>query len=158
MKNQLNSLRTLVVDDSEDDCALLSAQLRSLDPVKVVGFLHDGAEAISYLRGAEPFENRERFPYPDLLLLDFNMPRCGGMGVLEFLRRQICRPRVILWSNTLEQVSVPLALRLGADLVCNKPADKHQLIETLRRLQAQAFKTFPVPPPVQKPEVVCVNA
>lgn len=158
MKTQLDPIRTLVVDDSMDECALLNAELRSVESLKLIGFVHDGIDAISYLRGVEPFKNREEFPYPDLLLLDFNMPRCGGMGVLEFLHRQVRRPRIVLWSNTLEQISIPLALRLGADVVCRKPMDKHELVEMLDRLEATAFETFPVIRPLKTSEFICVNA
>lgn len=158
MKTQLGPIRTLVVDDSLDECALLNAELRSVHSVKLIGFVHDGIDAISYLRGVEPFKNREKFPYPDLLLLDFSMPRCGGMGVLEFVHRQVCRPRIVLWSNTLEQISVPLAIRLGADLVCRKPMDIHELAAILDRLEATAFETFPLLRPPKTPDIVCVNA
>jgi CheY-like chemotaxis protein len=157
MNTELNPIRTLVVDDSQDECTLLSAELNSVDSVKLIGFVHDGIEAIYYLRGVEQFRDREMFPYPDLLLLDYSMPRCGGMGVLQFLQRQFHRPRVILWSNTLECVSVPNALRLGADLVCNKPTNKRELIEILHRLEAKVFRVAPILPSL-KPETVCVNA
>ena len=104
----------------------------------------DGVEAISYLQGVEQFNNRELFPYPDLVLLDFCMPRCGGMGVLKFLQRQFHRPRVVLWSNTMERVSVPAALRLGADLVCQKPSRKEELMEIMRRIETKIFRCAPV--------------
>src|SRR6185437_5894841 len=84
------------------------------------------------------------FPYPDLLLLDFNMPKCNGMGVLGFLHRQFCRPRVIMWSNTLERVDVPLALRLGADMVCHKPASKSELLELIHGVEAKVSGTGPL--------------
>ncbi len=140
MNTQLNPIRTLVVDDSQDECMLLNAELRSIYSIKLIGFVHDGIEAISYLRGIEQFKNREMYPYPDLLLLDYSMPRCGGMGVLEFLHKQFHRPRVVLWSNTLECVSVAQALRLGADLVCHKPATQMELKEVIRRVEARVFK------------------
>ncbi len=160
MNAQLNPIRTLVVDDSQDECALLNAELRSVRSVELIGFVHDGIEAISYLRGVDQFKDRELFPYPDLLLLDFSMPRCGGIGVLQFLHRQFYRPRVVLWSNTLDQVSIPLALRLGADLVCNKPMDKRELIEVIRRIELKAFKTAPAPaqPSSKTSEIICVHA
>lgn len=159
MKAQLNnSLRTLVVDDSHEECALLNAELRSVDWVRLLGFVHDGIEAILYLRGVEQFKNREAYPYPDLLLLDFNMPRCGGMGVLEFLHQAFHRPRVVLWSHTLEKVNVPLALRLGADMVCKKPMSKRELVELLCHVKARALKMFPLPTAPVTSHVACVGA
>ena len=126
---------------------LLSAELRSENSIKVIGFVHDGIEAIAYLRGVEQFHDREMFPYPDLILLDFCMPRCSGIGVLRFLQGQFHRPRVVLWSTTMERVSLPLAFRLGADMVCRKPTRKQELMEILGRIEARIFRHTPVLPP-----------
>ncbi|HLX71817.1 MAG TPA: response regulator [Verrucomicrobiae bacterium] len=136
MTTQLNPLRTLIVDDSKDECVLLCAELRDSDTLKVIGFVHDGMEALAYMRGTDQFKKREIFPYPELLLLDFQMPRCDGINLLRKLRHQIFRPRVILWSSTLEQVDVPLALQLGADLVCEKPFGRSELLEIVERFRA----------------------
>src|SRR6185437_3922546 len=146
MKTKFNPIRTLIVDDSHDECMLLSAELRSEDSIKLIGFVHDGIEAISYLRGIEQFHDREMFPYPDLILLDFCMPRCSGIGVLRFLQGQFHRPRVVLWSTTMERLSLPLAFRLGADMVCRKPTRKQELMEILSRIQARIFRQSPVLP------------
>lgn len=143
MTTQLSPLRTLIVDDSQDECVLLCAQLRGSDTLNVIGFVHDGMEALAYMRGANQFKKREIFPYPDLLLLDFQMPRCDGIGLLRKLKRQLFRPRVILWSSTLEQVDVPLALELGADLVCQKPFGNSELLEVVERIKTNLFgRTF----------------
>lgn len=161
MNTQHNPIRTLVVDDSQDECTLLNAELRSIYSIKLIGFVHDGIEAISYLRGIDQFKNRELYPYPDLLLLDFSMPRCGGMGVLEFLHRQFHRPRIVLWSTTLERVNIPQAMHLGADLVCNKPATQQELEEVIRRVETKALKkVVPLSSPAQeeKHEAFCLRA
>jgi len=153
MTTQFNPLRTLIVDDSNDECVLLCAELRDSDTLNVIGFVHDGVEALAYMRGTGQFKNRELFPYPDLLLLDYQMPRCGGIEVLKKIKRQFYRPRVILWSNALEQVDVPLALRLGADLVCQKPFDRCELLEIVERFRTKLFsRTFaPFCPEVAEP-------
>jgi two-component system response regulator len=143
MTTQFNPLRTLIVDDSKDECVLLCAELRDSDTLNVLGFVHDGVEALAYMRGTDQFKNREVFPYPDLLLLDYQMPRCGGIELLRKLKPQLYRPRVILWSSALEQVDVPLALRLGADLVCQKPFDRSDLLEIIERFKTKLFsRTF----------------
>jgi len=144
MTDKFNPIRTLIVDDSHDECMLLNAELRSESSIKLIGFVHDGIEAISYLRGIEEFHDREMFPYPDLVLLDFCMPRCNGIGVLRFLNGQFHRPRVVLWSTTMERMNVPLAFRLGADMVCRKPTRKEELMEIISRIEARIFRHAPV--------------
>jgi len=145
MTTEFSPIRTLIVDDSEDECILLRAEFRGVASVKLIGFVHDGMEALAYVQGIDNFKNRELFPYPDLILLDFQMPRCNGIEVLQQLRHQWHRPRVILWSSTLDQVDVPLALRLGADLVCRKPGDRAELVEIIDRMETKVFNKPPVP-------------
>jgi CheY-like chemotaxis protein len=84
------------------------------------------------------------FTYPDLVLLDFRMPRCNGLEVLAHLHRQPQRPRVVLWSNTLEQIDVSLALCLGADMVCNKPAGLRDFLEIINRFAAKTNYEAPL--------------
>jgi CheY-like chemotaxis protein len=142
MITQCNGIKTLIVDDSEDECLLLHLELRHVASIRLIGFVHDGMEALAYLTGTERFKDRELFPYPDLILLDFRMPRCDGMEVLAHLHRQFHRPRVVLWSDTVEQIDVSMALHLGADLVCRKASNRMELIEIINR----AEKAFNKPP------------
>jgi two-component system response regulator len=144
MNTQISVIQTLVVDDSLDECTLLNFELQSIESMKLIGFVHNGIEAIHYLQGLDVFHDRKLFPYPDLMLLDFNMPKCGGMEVLKFLKREQERPHVLLWSNTLEQVNVPLALHLGADMVCEKPANRRELTRIMRELEAHILDAEPL--------------
>jgi CheY-like chemotaxis protein len=116
------------------ECQLLRAQLGQFDWMNVIDCVHDGLEAIAYVRRADPFTGRQAFLSPDLILLDFKMPRCDGMQVLRLLQHQLFRPRIVLWSTALEQINVPLALELGADLVCSKPHCLAELADILDRL------------------------
>ena len=139
MSAQNSTIKILVADDSPEEHTLLAHGLRAIESMKLIGFVHDGFEAVCYLRGSGQFKDRELFPFPDLLLLDFNMPRLNGMDVLRFLRRRTRRPRVILWSNTLDQLNEPLALRLGADMVCRKPSNKSELMKIMDSIERNIF-------------------
>jgi DNA-binding response OmpR family regulator len=140
MTKELNSTATLIVDDSEEECQLLCAQLLYVPSVEVIGCVHDGVEAISYLSAVHQFSDRDAFPYPDLMLLDFKMPRCDGMQVLEFLQHHLYRPSIILWSSVVDQIDTSLALDLGADLVCAKPGSLRELAELIHCVEPNTFK------------------
>jgi len=45
-------------------------------------------ETIAYFKGHGPFNDRNSFPLPDLLLLDLTMPKKDGFEVLEWLGTQ----------------------------------------------------------------------
>ena len=47
----------------------------------------NGEEAIRYLKGEDTYADRSRFPFPNLVLLDLDMPKLTGFEVLSWLRR-----------------------------------------------------------------------
>ncbi len=69
----MNRLRALVVDDEPPARSALTALLRELDQVEVMGEARDAAEALRQLDELEP----------ELLYLDVRMP---GMSGLELAR------------------------------------------------------------------------
>src|ERR1051326_2388427 len=78
----------LLAEDDLDDVLLTQIafeRARLANPLQVV---RDGEEAIAYLRGEGAFADRERFPFPILLLLDLKMPKVDGFQVLSWLQSQ----------------------------------------------------------------------
>jgi len=119
----------------------MAACLSLISEVALLGFVHDGDEALAYLAGLGHFGDRSDFPYPDLLLLDFRMPTRDGMQVLAALKHRSRRPRIIFWSNSLLDADERLALSLGADLVCRKPTGVSELVQLFARLDTKIEST-----------------
>src|SRR5712672_3416277 len=89
-----NQSKLLVVDDSEDDCYLLLNALETFPFLRIVAVLDDGIEALYYLTGAGAYGDRSRFPYPDVVLLDLQMPVVNGFQILQSITAEDRHPRV----------------------------------------------------------------
>src|SRR4029453_1086859 len=102
----------LVVDDIEDNRALLIARLRRLGYTDVTE-AEDGRKALDAL-SARAF---------DLVLLDVMMPELNGYQVLEHLRAdgRLASLPVIMVSALAEMESVGRCIELGAEDYLHKP-------------------------------------
>jgi CheY-like chemotaxis protein len=124
-------LLTLIADDSDDDRILFSRAVGSLSGFSVAGITIDGLETLMYLKGFGPYGNRSRYPFPDVLLLDYEMPGYNGLEVLGYLCKAPRRPKVILWSSAIELIDRHAARELGAEVVCSKPVMMEEIQSTL---------------------------
>jgi len=123
----------LIADDSEEDRALFRHILKAFDAFKVIGTTSGGGETVAYLNGEPPYDNRGIYPDPELVFLDFQMPRCSGIDVLYQTRKNGSRRKIILWSDVPEMINPELAHHLGATIVCSKPKVRAELLDILTR-------------------------
>jgi len=124
----------LMVDDSEDDCLLLKLALSRAARLRFIGSVCDGEEAVAYLGGKGSYSDRERYPLPDLLLLDLMMPRKNGFEVLEWLQIQpFDDMTIVVLSGSEQPEDRKRALALGADYYHTKEASPHKRLELVKR-------------------------
>src|SRR6267142_1330019 len=71
----------LVAEDREDDRLLIRRAFSKAGVVNPMHFVHDGEEAVAYLKGEGKYSRRDEFPIPTLLLLDLKMPKWDGFDV-----------------------------------------------------------------------------
>ena len=98
--------------------------------------VEDGEQAITYLRGAEQFADRGRYPIPTLVLLDLKMPRVNGFDVLAWMRsdRQLRAMPVVVLSSSNHDADVKRAYDLGANSYLVKPVGFESLVEIAKSL------------------------
>ena len=131
--------KVLMVDDSDDDRALLRVALKKAGHrIQLLTAIADGEAAIAYLSGFSEFADRARHPYPELLLLDLKMPGKNGFDVLEWLQSQSTRPITVVLSGSDQQRDVDKALELGADYYHVKPSELSEWITTARTIENYA--------------------
>lgn len=134
----MNENRTiLLVDDSENDICLVRIAFGKAGVTNPIQEAHNGDEAIAYLQGEPPFEDRSKFPLPALMLLDLNMPGRDGFELLEWLRAQpgLKRINVVILTASLRDQDIDHAYDLGANSFLVKPSAIEDLTSISRTLR-----------------------
>jgi CheY-like chemotaxis protein len=117
----------LVAEDNNDDEVLIVGALKNHRVVVA----HDGAEALEYLFGTGPYQGRDPFDLPQVMILDLNLPNVDSFQVLTKLRadeRTMLLPVVILTYSGDHQ-DVLRSYDLGANSYLRKPVDTVRFAE-----------------------------
>ena len=132
----------LMIEDDPAAAELLELALRKAGLRRPLRVLTDGDEAIAYLSGGPPYENREENPAPCLLLLDLKLPRKSGLEVLSWLRSRVnFRPLpVVMITSSSASGDIEEALRLGIRAYCVKPSDFNDLKKLARMIRRRVEK------------------
>jgi CheY-like chemotaxis protein len=142
----MKTLNVLIVDDSDDGRLVLRDNLNHVPRFIVVGELCDGEDAIAYLSGQTIFADRQKYPFPDLMLLDLNLPRKSGFDVLRWLRTQPFTSLVtIVVSGSTLEIDAAASFALGAHGFWTKMprAEKHKSIA--QEIEELFYKHCPAP-------------
>lgn len=101
----LDLRRILLAEDDPRDVELTLEALQSHQVANPVDVVHDGVEALQYLKCEGPYADREP-GNPAVLMLDIKMPRMDGLTVLRHVREDPSLktlPVVILTSSREEK-------------------------------------------------------
>ena len=121
----------LLVDDSQDDLLFMRRALERSATLTIVGEAKDGQEAMDYLKGEGLFQDRKKYPWPDIMLLDLKMPRKNGFEVLDWMNRELPteRPPVAVFTSSQDTADIRRAYELGARWFLAKPVDYTELTQ-----------------------------
>ena len=132
MKNKI----ILLVEDNPDDVKMTLRALKKSNILNEVVVARDGVEALDYLFGTGLHAGRDTSAQPQVILLDLNMPRLGGLEVLQRMRadeRTRLLPVVVLTTSS-EDVDRIESYRLGANSYVHKPVNFDQFAAAVQKL------------------------
>lgn len=122
-------------DDPNDVIIFKMAFKRAILPHSL-SIVDDGQEAIDWLGGEGKYSDREKYPLPDVLILDLKMPKKTGFDVLEWCRRhkEFEELHILVLSSSDDPGDVKKAYALGAKTFFVKSASYSDVIQYLRLL------------------------
>jgi CheY-like chemotaxis protein len=120
----------LLVEDDPNDIFFMRSAVRTAGLTEQFHVAEDGQLALDYLAGAGIYGDRERFPLPDLILLDLKLPCVMGMDVLRWIRGQRALDLVIVIMLTSSRLECDIrgAYRAGANSYLVKPNRPQELL------------------------------
>jgi two-component system response regulator len=126
----------LLVEDNEDDVLLTKRAFSKNNVKNELVVVNDGREALDWLFGEGDHAGRDTSIQPELILLDVNMPRVGGLEVLEKVRSD---PRtefvpVVMLTSSKQEEDLIRSYELGANSYVRKPVAFESFVEAVRTL------------------------
>jgi CheY-like chemotaxis protein len=138
-------VQILLAEDNPNDVKLTR---KAFEEGKMVNNLHvvnNGVEALAYLRQEGEYADS---PRPDIILLDLEMPRKGGLDVLEDIEdnpelRKL--PVIVLTSSEAEQ-DVVESYEHNANAYLTKPVGYQAFQDIVRDIEDFWFEIVKLPP------------
>jgi CheY-like chemotaxis protein len=123
----------LVVEDDPNDEFLTLRALKQLGCAHGIRVVHDGAEAMDFLRAhARP----AGAGLPRLVLLDLKLPKMSGIDVLRALRldARLREVPVVVFTSSSQELDVAAAYESGANSFVPKPVNHERFMQTVSTL------------------------
>jgi CheY-like chemotaxis protein len=124
----------LYAEDDPNDLIIFKMRFNRATLPHTLNVVEDGQSAIDWLMGKGKFADREKFPMPNLLIVDLKMPKKSGFDVLEWVRSkpEFDSISVIVLSSSDDPGDVKRAYQLGATSYFVKSVSFEELIHYLR--------------------------
>jgi len=127
-------IEILLVEDSEYDATRTRNALKSGKVSNSVSWVEDGVDAMAFLRRQGDYAAA---PRPDLILLDWYMPRMHGSEVLEQVKQdpELKRIPVVVMTTSSDEADVLKAYNGHANCYVTKPVDPNEFIDKVRSIE-----------------------
>jgi CheY-like chemotaxis protein len=147
MPNESQRRIILMADDDAEDRQLVRDALAENRFDHEMRWVCDGVELFEYLRQEGRYVGRAA-PRPDIILLDFKMPRMDGREVLGKIKTdpQLRQIPVIALTTSAAEDDIAFSYDVGANSFISKPTSFREWVEILRIVCNFWFEVAELPP------------
>ena len=129
----MSEIRVLIAEDQQLVRRAFSTMLSIEPDIKIVAQAADGAEAIQLARQWRP----------DIVLMDLQMPRVGGIGAMKRILEDVPDARIIVLTTFDTDELVFEAISAGAHAYLLKDSNEAEILETIRAVHAGQSRLSP---------------
>jgi chemotaxis family two-component system response regulator Rcp1 len=124
----------LLVEDNLGDIRLTQEILKDSKILNKLIIAHDGEDALAYLHGEREDSSTAR---PDLIMLDLNLPKKGGIEVLAQIKEdpQLKRIPVVVLTSSKAEKDILKTYNLHANCYISKPVNLEQFCVVVKSIE-----------------------
>ncbi|MBX2897809.1 MAG: response regulator [Cyclobacteriaceae bacterium] len=125
----MKTAKILLVEDNEDDVALMLRAFKINKIPNEVVIARNGVEALDLLMGEKTIQ-------PCLVILDLKLPKVNGLQVLQSIRENVNTRNypIIILTTSVEQEDVIKSYELGANSYIRKPVEFEKFSKAVEQL------------------------
>ena len=129
-------LDILLVEDNQSHAELVMRSLGEHHLAKAIHHVTDGELALDFLFHRGAYQDTEKYPRPQLVLLDLRLPKIDGIEVLKEIRAsdELRRIPVVILSTSYAEPDVGRAYDNYANSYLVKPLDFEQFTRLMSDL------------------------
>ena len=137
----------LMAEDDDDDFMLVEKAFKKARLDVLLHRVTDGESLLDYLTNRGNYKNVTRFPSPDIILLDLNMPRKDGREALRELKseEQFQKIPVLVFTTSESDDDIGRSYGLGGNSFIRKPVTFEELVEIVKIIHAYWFGIVSLP-------------
>lgn len=141
----MNGIEILLVEDNPADVMLTREAFEEADFPHHLHHARDGVDALMFLRREGQYAQAVR---PDVILMDLNMPRMGGLEALDILKLDATLRSipVIVLTTSRAETDIWHSYNLHANAYIPKPVSISEFVDVVRTLGNFWFQKAALPP------------
>ena len=134
----------LLVEDNPADVRLTEEAMRDSKILNRMNVVHDGVEALAYLRREGKYSNATR---PDLILLDLNLPKKDGRELLSDIKNDdgLKSIPVVVLTTSDAHTDIVKSYDLHANCYITKPVELEKFMQIVRVIENFWFGIVKLP-------------
>lgn len=150
VKDNIQPVKILLVEDSHHDIEITQRAFKKGHVKNELFIVRDGEEALDFLYHRGKYQDPERSPRPGMILLDLNLPKVGGIEVLQQIKQDgdLKTIPVIVLTVSRREEDVVRSYDLGVNTYIQKPVEFDNFMRVVSAIHEYWILIATLPPEV----------